>query len=314
MALVCGSLLCGAAARAQAPADLAAGRQLFVEALADEEHGRFADAVAKYKRVLSLRDTPNIRYRIGSSLEHMGKLVQAIESFTVAVRIGTAAGTPADAEVARAAQARIDALAPKVAHVALRLPAPAPAGADVTVDGEPVAPRSLADLPLDPGTHIVTATAPGAQPFRSSVDVTEGARVEVPLLLAPAADASPPGTPPQPVTHPYRSAGVVTAAVGAVLLVSGGLVLALRSSAIGDLERGCPSGACPASQRDDLQSKHDRAQTEGPLGGVLVATGIAAAAVGVVLIVLPGKDTRSETRLAPAPATHGGMLTLVRRF
>ncbi|HSO38758.1 MAG TPA: hypothetical protein VLT33_39785, partial [Labilithrix sp.] len=119
--MVIGSLLSSAGAHAQTPTDLAAGRQLFVEALADEEHGRFAEALAKYKRVLSIKDTPNIRYRIGSSLEHLGKLVQAVDAYVGTVKVGMASGTSADAEVARAAQARVDALAPKVAHVTIRL-------------------------------------------------------------------------------------------------------------------------------------------------------------------------------------------------
>lgn len=313
--LVVGVLLCGAQARAQAPgpADLAAGRQLFVEALADEEHGRFADALVKYKRVLVIRDTPNIRYRIGSSLEHMGKIVQALDAFAAAVRVGTASGTTADAEVARAAQVRIDTLGPKVAHLALRLPTPSPSGVEVTVDGEAAPPPKLADLSLDPGTHAVTATAPGSPPFRSSVDLTEGARVELPIVFAaPAEVVAPPSpAPAPPASHPYRTAGIVTAAAGGALLVGGVIVLAVRSGTIRDLDRACPDGACPASRRDELQSGHDRAQTEGPLGVALVASGVAAVAAGVVLGLLVGSETTSA-RLVPVPVASGGLLTFRR--
>ncbi len=316
--LVIACMLCGvpALAQAPAPADLAAGRKLFVEALADEEHGRFADALAKYKRVLVIRDTPNVRYRIGSSLERMGKIVQALESFGAAVRVGTASGSAADAEVVRAAQERIDTLSAKVVHVTLRLPTPPPSGAEVRVDGEAVPPTKLVDLPLDPGSHAVSATAPGAAPFRTSVDLTEGARVEIPIVLPATADPMPP--PPPPATssptapHPYRTAGIVTAAAGGALLVGGVIVLAVRSGTIGDLESACPNGACPASRRDELQSAHDRAQAAGPLGVALVATGVAAVATGFVLVLLGGSE--KSARLVPVPIANGGLLTFGREL
>ncbi len=294
-------------AQTQTPADLAAGRQLFVEALADEEHGRFADAVTKYKRVLTVRDTPNIRYRIGASLEHMGKLVQASESYAAAVRGGNASGSSADGEVARAAQARLDALSPKIAHLTVRLDAPPP-GAEITVDGEPAAAQQgAAELAVDPGAHVVAATAPGSRPFRASVDLTEGARAEVPVVLEPLAPAA--AETKVTTTHPYRTVGVVTASAGGLLLVAGVVVLTLRGGAIADLKDACPGGACPSSQRDDLQSKHDRAQTEGPLGVALVGAGVAAAAAGVVLMLLTGSEKATTARLVPAPIAHGGMLT-----
>lgn len=311
IALVVVALCCGGRARAQTPADLATGRQVFTEALADEEHGRYADAVAKYKRVLLVRDTPNIRYRIGASLEHLGKLVQALDAYEAAVRVGTASGTSADAAVVRAAQDRIAVITPKIAHVTLRLASPPP-GTEVTVDGEPAAAPSAtagaSERAVDPGSHVVAATAPGRRPFRSTVDMTEGARVELPIALEPLEAAPAPDV--IVVTHPYRTAGIVTAAAGGALLIGGAVVLALRRSTIGDLEDACPAGACPSSRRDDLQSAHDRAQTEGPLGVALVATGAAAVAAGVVLALLVGREKAHEARLVPVPIVRGAVLVL----
>ncbi|CAN5921894.1 hypothetical protein BH11MYX4_BH11MYX4_33330 [soil metagenome] len=316
-AMVIGSLLSRAGAHAQTPTDLAAGRQLFVEALADEEHGRFAEALAKYKRVLSIKDTANIRYRIGSSLEHLGKLVQAVDAYAATVKVGMASGTSADAEVARAAQARVDALAPKLAHVTIRLPSSSPPGAEVAIDGEPAAPQALVDVPLDPGSHVVTATAPGVRAFRAAIDLTEGARMDVPVVLEMGPVAAPPSPsppPPPPAGSPYRTIGIVTASAGGVLLVGGVVVLALRSSAIGKLHDACPDDRCPASQRDDLESTRDRAKLEGPLGVTLVATCVAAAAAGVVLVMLGGSEKKTALRLAPVPASRGATLTLGRSF
>ena len=304
--LVVASLCCGVRARAQSPADLAAGRQTFVEALADEEQGRYADAITKYRRVLLVRDTPNIRYRIGASLERLGKLVQAADSYEAAVKLGTASGTTADADVARASRERISAIAPKLAHLTLRVPS-APPGTEVTVDGEPARAEPATERAVDPGTHVVAASAPGRRPFRSSVDLTEGARVELPIVLEPQMTVQPVPTPVR--VYPYRTAGIVTAAAGGALLASGVIVLAVRSGTLGDLETACPNGACPQSRRDELQSAHDRARTEGPLGVALVAVGAAAMATGLVLVFIGGSEAPSALRLVPVPVAHGGLLT-----
>lgn len=296
------------AQQAQTPAELAAGRQLFVEALADEEHGRFADAVTKYKRVLVIRDTPNIRYRIGASLERLGKLVQASESYTAALRAASPGGASADGEVARAAQTRLDAINPRIAHLTVRMTA-SPAGTEITVDGEPTAVEGVAELAVDPGAHVVAATAPGTRSFRASVELIEGGRADVPIALEPLVSAPPAPPAPSVATHPYRTAGIVTAAAGGVLLIGGVIVLTLRSGAISDLKVACPGGECPASQRDALESKRDRAQTEGPLGVALVGTGVAAAAAGVVLMLLTGSEKGTTARVVPTPIARGAMLT-----
>lgn len=314
--LVAGALVCSGRARAQSPAELAAGRQLFVEALSDEEHGKFAEALGKYRRVQVIRDTANVRYRIGSSLEHLGKLAQAVDAYAVAVRLGTEGRTgpssAADVEVIRAAQARLDALEPKLAHVALRLPSAAPPDAEVTVDGEPVPPPSLADLRIDPGAHVVAATAKGARPFRAQINLPEGARVEVPIVLEAVAMEPPP--PPPKEAPPYRTIGIVTGAAGGVLVVGGVIVLALRSSAIGTLHDACPDGNCPAAREQELTGTRDRAKVEGPVAIALFATGAAALGTGVALLLMGGGERKTAGRLVPAPIAHGALLTFARGF
>lgn len=312
--LVAGSLASASRARAQAPVDVAAGRQLFVEALGDEEHGRFAEALAKYRRVQLFRDTANVRYRIGSSLEHLGKIVHAVDAYTVAVRLGTEGAAAADAEVVRAAQARLDALSPKVAHVAIRLPSPPPAEAEVTVDGEPVAPAALADVPLDPGGHVVAATAKGTRPFRTQINLPEGGRVDVPIAFEMPLVEPAPAPPPPPEGPPYRTIGLVTGGAGGVLLIGGVVVLALRSSAISKLNEVCPSGNCPASRQEELTATRDHAKLEGPLGIALVATGVAAVGAGVFMFMLGSREAKTAARLVPVPLSHGGALTFGRRF
>jgi hypothetical protein len=300
----------GTAARAQSPEELAAGRQLFVEALADQEQGRFAAALEKFRRVQRVRDTVPVRYRLGSALEGLGKIALAVDAYASAIRLGNS--TNAEPEVVRAAQARVDALSPRHAHLTLRDPSGSLADAEVSVDGERVDPQALADLPVDPGTHVVTATAKGARPFRAPVTVSEGARLEVPITLEPVAPPPPPA-PASDSSSSLRTIGIVTGAAGGALVVGGLVVLALRSSAISDLKQSCPNGNCPAEREQELRDTRDRAVLEGPVGVALLVAGAAAVGTGIVLFGMSGSGSRSA-RLVPSPSSNGAMLTFASGF
>ena len=308
---VCG----GTRAHAQSPSELAAGRQLFTEALADEEGGRFAAALEKYRRVQGIRDTINVRYRIGTSLEGLGKVAKAVDAYAAAVQLGIESN--ADAEVVRAARTRLEVLRPRVAHLAIRVTPPAFADAEVSIDSEPVAASSFGDVSVDPGAHVVTAQARGARPFRTQLTVAEGGHTELAVVLEPF-DAPPPPPPQPPVSADrsgaYRTAGIVTGAAGGLLVIGGAVVLALRSSAISDLEASCPDGRCPASREQELRSTRDRALLEGPVGAALLITGAAALGTGIFLFAVPGRDTTTATRFVPSPTAQGAMLSVVRSF
>ena len=324
--LLAASLLLGALTRtesanaqvSQAPGELNEGRQLFADALADEEHGRYAAALEKYKRVQAIRDTVNVRYRIGASLEGLGKVARAVDAYAAAVKLGTENGTPGDAEVVRAAQARLDVLRPRTAHLAVHVTPQSFADVEVQVDSEPVTAQALDDVTVDPGPHVVTASAKGAKPFRAQITLSEGGRAGVPVVLEPVAGETSGSTAPVPASSDrsatYRTVGLVTAAAGGALVVGGAIVLILRGSAISKLHDNCPGGNCPASQQQDLTSTRDRALAFGPLGGVLLGVGALAVGTGIVLYTVPGRDKATATRIVPAATTQSAMLTVVRGF
>lgn len=317
-ALLTGSLARAGSASAQPAPDLAEGRQLFVDALADEEHGRFAAALEKYRRVQAIRDTVNVRYRIGAALEGLGKVARAVDAYGAAVKLGVENGT--DAEVVRGAQARLDLLRPRIAHLVVHVTPLSFEDVEVQVDSEPVAPQALGDVAVDPGPHVVTASAKGARPFRAQITLSEGGRAGVPVALEPLVAEPPPVPPPAaeapPANHAatYRTIGLVTGAAGGVLLVGGAIVLVLRSSAITKLHDSCPDGSCPASQEQDLTSTRDRALAFGPLGGAMLAAGALAVGTGIVLFTVAGRDAQTATRIVPSTTARGAMLTVVRGF
>lgn len=314
--LVLAGLLASGAARADVPAadDLAAGRKLFAEALDDEDHQRYAAALEKYKQVLQIRETVAIRFRIGATFEALGKINEALDSYKAAVRLG--AGSAADAKLVHAAQGRIDALEPKVAHLSIRLSPTVGKDAEVRVDDTPIPTDALNDVRLDPGPHVIVLAGSGGRSTRAEVTLSDGGRAELPLSLEP---------PPPPATTPaprpvgrdrsyLRTVGVVTGAAGGILVVGGVVALVLRSNAIAELNKSCPDGNCPASRQNELRSLHDRALLQGPLGGTLLGVGALAVGAGIVLFTLGHDDAQTATRLVPTASSGGLSLTLTKGF
>lgn len=299
IALIAGALLSGRAASAQGD-DLATGRKLFAEALADEDNRNFEAALEKYKRVQSIRDTVAVRYRIGAAYEGLGKFVSAVDAYARAAELGIANNT--DPEIVKAAQEKVAALEPKTAHLSLRVPETAPADAEVRVDDATIPAEKLSDVRLDPGTHVVTATATGARSFRAEVTLSEGGRAELPIVLEPV---PPPPEPAPPESSPLQTVGIVTGIVGGVLVVGGAVMFLVRANAISELNESCPGGACPLSRQDELTSTHDRATTAGPVGGVLLGVGGAAIATGIVLYVVARP---AKASVGISPTRSGGVL------
>jgi hypothetical protein len=308
-------------ARAQSEAELSAARQLFADALADEQAGRHAAALDKFQRVQAVRDTQAVRYRIATCLEALGGLKAALAAYTSASIAG--AGGAESAGIARASRDKVDALSKRVARVTVTLPARAPADAVVKIDAETV-PANMVGTPIvvDPGAHEVTVTAAGSVPFHSRVTLAEGAQGTVEATFTPAPPVAPPSPPPaalpsQPGGAPEatppsapeavpgptppppgssrKTAGTLLVAGGGALVVAGTVILLLRHSDIQSLDAACPNGVCPRSRQSELQATHDRAVVEGPLGVGLGAAGIVAAGIGVYFLVRPAHTSQAAS-------------------
>ncbi|MEO6419320.1 MAG: hypothetical protein ABIP39_07950, partial [Polyangiaceae bacterium] len=182
-------------AAAQTAADLAEARKTFASALADEEHAQYEAALEKFRRVQAVRETVAVRYRVGACLEALGRFKEAVAAYEGAIALGSG-GDPNNAESIRAARVKVADLAKRSPSLSLTLSGTAPAGAAVELDREAVPPQALGTaIPVDPGTHVVSATAPGATPFRTELTLAEGAHL---ALVIPLAALPPPPPPPPP--------------------------------------------------------------------------------------------------------------------
>jgi hypothetical protein len=306
-------------ALAQSEEALAAARATFADGVTDESAKRYEAALEEFRQVATVRETANVRYRIASCLEALGRRADALASYETAVRIGTGDASSAEAvEEARERAARLDRV---VARLTLSFSAPPPAGAEVRVDETLVDPKAVGDaIRLDAGPHSVMATAPGAPPFRTAVTLLEGSRLTLAVDLQPFAGADMAASGSR--ARGGRSAsvgGYVAFGMGAALAVGSVVSLVLRASSLGTLERDCSGTgntlSCPQSRSAEINGAHDAAQIEGPLGIGLGLGAAVAVGLGVWLMVTASPDgtlasSHQSVRLGAMLVSHGGGIML----
>jgi hypothetical protein len=301
-------------AQAQTKTELAAARNLFQEAVTDEQAKRFEPALEKFRRVQAVRDTTHVRYRIAACLEALGKLRESSASYEAAIQLGENDAKSSD--VVRSAKERIADLKNRMPALTITLSEKAPPDAEVEVDHEKVPSTSLgAPLLLDPGVHDVSGTAANVPPFHTSLTLAEGARVSLVVPLDRPAVVATPVVPPVEKPHPIESDnhrmpvstdggrqtwGFVALGAGGALLVTSGVVLLLRHNDIATLNDACHNGGvCPRSREAELTRVRSRAVTEGPVAGVLAAGGLVAAGIGVWLLATPTDARAASTPQRP---------------
>ncbi|HEY3819732.1 MAG TPA: hypothetical protein VGL81_21335 [Polyangiaceae bacterium] len=218
--------------------EVRAARQLFADAEKDEDGARWADALAKLRRVAQVKLTAGIHYHLALCEEHLGHLAAALDDYTAAD--GQARAENAQ-DVLRLVGKRLADLGPRVPRLSIRLVPPV-ADASVALDGAPLLPALFGTaLPVDPGEHRVEATAPDRPSTIRTVTMHERDVTVVDLQLprpAPApvaaapAQARPVGEPasspasPPPALPPESSeAPPGPSRTGAVLVTAGALVL-----------------------------------------------------------------------------------------
>lgn len=192
---------------------------------------------------------------------------------------------------------------------------PAPAGpVRVTLDDELLAP-SLIGTALDrnPGRHLVRVTGEGVATQERAIDLVAGdaKHVAFTVRIQPVSDDTPAAvsttsTPDETREQPggtRRTVSWVLIGVGAASLVGAGVSLAVRQSALGDLNDACPShlGCSPS-----VQETVSRGQTASTLVTALGVTGAFATTAGIVLLATgPSSGPRTGLRVTP---TIGGAL------
>lgn len=277
--------------------DIAAARALGVEGVRAADAGDCNEAIDKLTRAEKLHHAVSTLARLGECQVTTGKLVEGTENLQKAIRETLPSNAP-EAFVAAQERARkvLADAKPKIARLKIAVAAPPGTQLIVKVDGENVPAANLnTNRMVNPGEHVVEASAPGFLKATSKVKVAEGGSDSVAFTLeadpnAPKVDPGAPagaagGTvgadhPASPARERSHVPAYVAGGVGIVGLAVGAGFGFAAMSAKSDLDKSCTTNkACPASSSDKL----DSAKTYGTLSTVGFVVGAVGAVAAVTL-------------------------------
>jgi hypothetical protein len=247
--------------------------ELFQEAKQALSEGRASEACPKLADSHRLDPAGGTVLLLGLCLEQQGNLASAWSAFNDALGYAERDGR---ADRRDRAREHLKAIEPRLPKMWLELPTSIPDGFRLDLDGTEL-PSSAwqTAVPLDPGPHEITASAPlhMAKVITFTASESLETRVLVPALARPA-DAR------EPVPRKtQRDIGLTTLILGGAVLVAGVIagITALRWDAVAD--SACPQTTCTdpnatAMSRQAAGAAHAANWTLG-IGAVLGAGGAA---------------------------------------
>jgi hypothetical protein len=316
-----------AAATASAPAraqtagsDKVTAEALFEDARKLVADGRYAEACPKFADSQRLDPSASTLLNLASCWEKAGRTATAWATYKEAASSANASGRK---EYVTAAERHAEALAPALSRLTVNVPSPVD-GIQVKRDGINLERAEWGSaLPVDPGAHMLEATAPGHKGWSATVDVGPSgaqATTTVPALDALPADATPPPPPvvaPAPTAPPETPAPPLTKADGnagssqrvSALIFGGagiaGIAVGVITAITAKTKYDTSLNYCLPNDHNSCLpgglSERSDARTAGDISTVAFIAGGAALAGGLVLWITAPRGTRA-TESAAAPA------------
>lgn len=302
-----------ALARAQGAPDAALAQSLFDEAVRLMGAGRYAEACPKLAESQRLDPGGGTLLNLGLCREKEGKLATAWTVYNAALSQAIKDHRE-DRELT--AKERIAAISQSLAKAVVDVdPATAKLGGlEITLDGVRVGSAAWGLLtPIDAGTHVVSAGAPGKRPWQATLAVTrDGDQVHVAIPALEDAPKEVRGSGEAPAVTSAR--GTRTAA----LVVGGVGIAALAVGSVGGvmaiLKRGQSDGECPAGQCTARGvALNEEAKGFAWVANVGIGVGIAFLGAATVLWFVGRPESRSP-RLVPSVGSSGGGVTFSGQF
>lgn len=300
-------------------------REISAEGVAAYQEGDYELARQKLDQAFSMLPTAPLGLWSARTLEKLGLLVEARERYLAAERARTDSGGDRDlqkrAKVEAAAEreqleARIPKLVVRVKGSAGTVGDPS-SEATLTVAGKTLPAAFLGTaIPVNPGTLEIVVERKGER-AQTTVTISEGARREVTLALAPLAKEEPipleepseetaassqPRHDEAPAEAKKSSWQPIAGWIGIGLGVGGLAVGAVGSALVYDKlgALGCDSNGCPVGTDPGQMAAGNSLRTMSTVGyiagGMLVATGV------TLLLTAPKKERQVAVRPAPGGA------------
>lgn len=278
---------CFANAEPATGASKAAADALFAEGRALTAQGKHAEACEKFAESERFEPSAGTSLNLGECHERLGRTASAYGAFGDAKRL---AALRQDTERENYAAGRRAALEPHLSKIALSIPKQVP-GVQIFLDGKALGPGAIgAAIPVDPGRHLVRATASDKLTFEKVLDVGKG-----PLTVAVEV-VFPGDKPARDSWTPLRKAGVAVGVTGVVgLLVGGGFGIGAIVKNNSSKENCLPENAGMCSEQGI--SLRNQAGTFADVSTGTLLAGVVLAGVGTGLFVLGGSggsDGKSE--------------------
>lgn len=161
--------------------EITVARRLFDEGRAAAEGARWAEAAAKFRSALAIKDTPGLRFHLARCEEEQGAFVEALLEYDRARELLEAGIKAPDVQkLLPAARERVRA---KVALLTLRLP-DGLQNVSLEVDGKMLSASVVgAPMPINPGRHRVRAVAVGRTPYVDEIALAVGEVREISIRL-----------------------------------------------------------------------------------------------------------------------------------
>jgi hypothetical protein len=320
---LCTSLLLAPSARAQDMTD--AGAQLLdAEGTALLNQHQLAAACPKLEQSYRLKPGTGVLLRLALCHERAGKAAFALAFYLEAAERAKAAGNP---RLVQLAQNRAAALEPRLSRLRVdfgpsvkELP-----NLRVSLDGTPLELRTLgADVPLDPGSHVIEAVAPERKRFENTIVVSDEPRHYSITIVLPQNELELEATgAAKPQLEPTHTTGSAWSTQRSWALVAGGVGLAGLTAgtflglAVGSrMERAralCADGSsgCP----EEALALQDQAGGYAWASTIAFSAGAAGLAGGIALwLTAPQRPERpldAQVRVVPMVSLEAGGIQAV---
>lgn len=212
--ILCIILTWPAAVRAD---DASRAKELFDRGLEDLKAGHYDTACPAIAESLRLEPWPGTLFTLAVCEMEAGHVVRAADRFDEYVRLYESLSSEQkeqQSERFQVAKEQRDKLRREVARLMLKLPATAPPGTVVKLDGNTMTPEMLGNaLPVDPGEHEITTQAPGGSLRREKVTLNKGKWRSLVVAVDAVSGKPVSNSPPSPVRPVERfERGVITGA------------------------------------------------------------------------------------------------------
>jgi hypothetical protein len=324
--------------RAATAGDVALAEALFRQGRELMDKGDYAAACPKLKESFAQDEATGTLLALALCQEQAGQTASAWATYAEVV---TRARRDGRADREQAALEQLQGLDPKLSRLTIEVDPSllSVAGAVVKRDGLPIGTGAWGVAsPVDPGVHVVEATAPGKRSWKASVTikpVADAQVLKVPPLVdevlpapapAPVSPPEPPRPPPTAVAEPaivpadsaapstgrpLRTLGLVVGGAGIVGLGASGF-FAIRAKNLDSESKD--NNACDQNNActwEGLSKRNDAVDAANAATIALVAGGVLTAA-GVTLVLVGGsKDAkRIAARVEAKPSAGPGVAVM----